>query len=924
MAPTYSVGEHWAAFSEQLTALLRDEQIVDDLPRRLAYSTDASFYHLTPRRVLVLDSLSQVCQVLQLACRFLVPVTFRAAGTSLSGQAVSDSVLILLSHHWRKATVLDNGQRIAMQPGLIGAQANRLLAPYQRKIGPDPASINTCKIGGIVANNASGMCCGVRHNSYHTLAAMQFVLADGTLVDTRQPASVANFYAQHRDLIRNLQKLRDSVRADAALCTHIRHQFRLKNTMGYGLQALLDFDEPVDIISHLLVGSEGTLGFIGEVVLNTVPVPAHRATGLFLFDSADAACAVLDTLASQGAQAIELMDSRALRAVQPLLHDYTQQPITDTAVALLVEISAEGGRQLSSQSQQLTDLLTDSPTCQALQPFSHDADVVEHLWAIRKGLFPAVGAVREAGTTVIIEDVAFDRPNLASGIAALTRLLQTHGYQEAIIFGHALDGNLHFVFTQAFTQPADIQRYAQFMQAVSTLVSDELNGTLKAEHGTGRNMAPFLEQQWGKPAVAIMKRLKQILDPDDILNPGVILNADPQAHLSHLKHLPAVDPMVDACIECGFCEPACPSRDLTLTPRQRIALQRRAVSLTAPQRARIEDDFAYLGDESCAATGMCASRCPVNIDTGAWIKARRARRQPQARQWASQHIAGSLAIGRWAVRAGHTVKQLIPKRWQPQLPAPLAVLPPPAPAKPASSQLFTDKVVYLVGCPNRMLGNNVLPPLTQAVVSVCNKAGIEVVYPDNQSALCCGQPFASQGNLAAHQHCQQDVRAALSEASEQGRWPVVADTSACALALQGSSSPAVQELSSFLLHTVLPRLAITPASEPVALHITCASQRSGQAPALLQLARQLAKQVVVPDDIACCGFAGDKGFTLPELNQAALHGLAEQLPAECRRGFSTSRTCELGLSRAAGIPYNHIVYLMNEVSKPLPTKQAHD
>ncbi|MCR9024669.1 FAD-binding oxidoreductase, partial [Aeromonas caviae] len=186
----------WNEFDAAVLERIPPERLVSDPDLRLAHGTDASFYRLVPERIVRLDSLDEVRFVLGVCRELGLPCTFRAAGTSLSGQALSDSVLITLTDSWRGHRILDNGERIALQPGVIGADANRYLAPLGRKIGPDPASINACKLGGIAANNASGMCCGTAHNSYHTLHAMTLLLADGTVLESGDPHSRAAFAAR--------------------------------------------------------------------------------------------------------------------------------------------------------------------------------------------------------------------------------------------------------------------------------------------------------------------------------------------------------------------------------------------------------------------------------------------------------------------------------------------------------------------------------------------------------------------------------------------------------------------------------------------------------------------------------------------------------------------------------------------------------
>jgi len=296
--------------------LIPPERLFDDPLSTLAFGTDASFYRLIPKLVVRVESEAEVVRLLHLATRHKVPVTFRAAGTSLSGQAISDSVLIVLGDYWNGREIRDGGNQIRLQPGVIGAQANAVLAPLGRKIGPDPASINACKIGGIVANNASGMCCGTAQNSYQTLAGMRLVLADGTVLDSEDERGVAAFRQSHGALLEQLAELGRETRANTALAERIRHKYRLKNTTGLSLNALVDFDDPLDILTHLMVGSEGTLGFISSVTYNTVPEYPHKASALIVFPDVDTCCRAVPVLKQQPVAAVELLDRRSLRSVQ--------------------------------------------------------------------------------------------------------------------------------------------------------------------------------------------------------------------------------------------------------------------------------------------------------------------------------------------------------------------------------------------------------------------------------------------------------------------------------------------------------------------------------------------------------------------------------------------------------------------------------
>ncbi|MCW8108005.1 FAD-binding oxidoreductase [Alteromonas ponticola] len=917
------------AFIHAVEALLPPHQIVRDLARRIAFSTDASFYQLTPSLILQVATPEQMAQLIKLAYSHTVAITFRAAGTSLSGQAVSDSVLIMLTPDWQECKILDNGRRIALQPGVIGARANRLLAPYGRKIGPDPASINACKVGGIAANNASGMCCGIKHNSYHTLSAMHLILADGSEVRTDDSESCATFRQSHAGLLNQLAQLSAAIKTDHPLCDHIRHQFRLKNTMGYGINALLDFTDPLDMLAHLMIGSEGTLGFIANITYHTVNVSRYRCVGLYVFSSLQEACALPAHLKALNVSAVELMDTNALRAVAHLLARFSTNPVRDGHVALLIEFGAENEHSLDNLRHSVQTLINTSAGGQAICGFTSDPATIETLWAIRKGLFPAVGAVRQSGTTVIIEDIALPLDQLAEGLHDLIQLFETHHYSEAIIFGHALDGNVHFVFTQGFDTENEVFRYQAMMEAVVTLITRKYDGTLKAEHGTGRNMAPFLSHQWGQKSVNVMRKIKSLLDPSGILNPGVMLNDNPNTHLENLKALPPVDDKVDACIECGFCEPNCPSKNFTLTPRHRIALQRRVEQLTQPEQQEIAAAFQLLGVESCAATGMCATACPVNIDTGDWVRDLRSQSNPHTKlaQFSMHHLSTitratskTLSLAKYASRllsgAGmENVTRKLNKLSGRRIPVWLETTPAGTAPEHSASAQFADKVIYLTSCPNRIFGSNKnQPPLQQIVMSLLNKAQIEVILPHQVESLCCGQPWQSKGYAELAKEINGYTSQAINRLNDDNRLPVITDASSCALQFQ-QSGQTYWELGAFLLDRVVPRLNITPLDEAILLHTTCSSKRSKQDDILKQLTQLCVTRVVEIDDVSCCGFAGDKGFWLPELNASALAPLAKSDLSHYRRGVSNNRSCEIGLSRYSGVEFSHIAYLLDEVSR---------
>ncbi|HYE05731.1 MAG TPA: FAD-binding and (Fe-S)-binding domain-containing protein [Planctomycetota bacterium] len=876
--------------------------VLDDLAARLQWAGDASVYRLIPRVVLLARSVDDVRVALAHAAEADVPCCFRAGGTSLSGQAVSDGLLIVISR-LRGIRVLDGGARVACQPGAVGSWVNAALAPHGRRIGPDPASIQAAEIGGIVANNASGMCCGVAENSYRTVERLELVLADGWSVDTGAADADERMARERPALHRGLAELRDALRADLELAERVRRAFATKNTVGYSLNAFLDAETPARILQRLVVGSEGTLAFIGEATFRTLPLPRHRATAWLLFADVESAARAVPPLAAAGAAAIEILDDVALRRVAHKLPD--PLPVGEPA-ALLVEFQEEHADVLAYRLAATAPALA---ACATLTPaaFTRDAATQARYWAIRKGLFPSVGAVRAAGTAVVIEDITFPVEALAAGMRELRALFTAHGYADAVVFGHAKDGNLHFTLTPDFAQPAEVQRYDRFMRALVELVIAR-GGNLKAEHGTGRNMAPFVRAQWGDAAVAIMRRVKALLDPRGLLNPGVLLDDDPQAHLKHLKTMPPTDELVDRCIECGFCEPTCPSRDLATSPRQRIALLRQARGGDRAASAAIGRMWQAEALDTCAADGTCAIACPVAIDTGALVKAERAMRRTPLQRRIALAIADRLgtAVGATRVALGWA-RRLTDGR----VPGSAVPLPPPARDLPRTwprAKPGQPTFVYLPTCLARSMGADPLPHLLS---TLCTRAGVGLVVPPGVSGLCCAQPFASKGFPDAERRMAAKLVRAFGASGEIA---IVTDTSTCAghldhlhevLRKSGLRAGAVYDPARFAAEILVPRLSMRRRLPALALHPTCSEQRHGWTGHLAKAAGACA-DAHLPSSAACCGMAGDKGWSLPGLTLRAAAREGREARALAGDGAATSATCGLALGAASGVRYRHL------------------
>lgn len=934
----------YTSFLHDIARFIPGDRIYTDELRRLAWGTDAGFYRLIPQIVIRSNSEEEVSMLLKATDKYQLPVTFRAAGTSLSGQAISDSILIVAGKHWEQYEVLEEGKAVRLQPGIIGQRVNEILKPYGQKFAPDPASVKSAMVGGIVMNNASGMNCGTHANSDKVLRSVRMVLADGTRLDTGNPESRRAFQEKRPDFIRRIEELRDQVRANKSLAERIRYKYAIKNVTGLNILPFIRFDDPFDIIAHLLVGSEGTLAFLSEVTMTTEYDYPCKASAMLYFSDIKEACRAVVAMKKltneQGnwiVKGAELLDKKSLASV----NDTTGENLT----AVLTETKAHTPEELQQYIRQIEACLQEFNTYTPVH-FTDKPEEYSRYWAIRSGIFPSVGGTRKLGTTCLIEDVAFHIEDLPEATAELQALLARHGYEDACIYGHALEGNYHFILNQSFHTDEEVKRYEDLMNDVKTLVVDKYDGSLKAEHGTGRNMAPFVRYEWGDDAFELMKSIKQLFDPKNLLNPGVIFNDDPKCHIKHFKPLPLTNPKVDRCIECGFCEVNCLTCGFALSSRQRIVIQREISRLRQsgddPQRlATLLKEYKYWGNQTCAGDGLCSMSCPMHINTGELTHDIRQAELPkgskgyQLGDFAARHFAGiknslrpvlTLADTAHAVM-GTTLMTSLTRGMHQTLGIPLWT-----PAMPKAYRIRKqlrnhitakpDKVVYFPSCINQTMGLARKSPeemaLVDKMVSLLQKGGFEVIFPDNMDKLCCGTIWESKGMMDIADRKSKELEEALWKASEEGLYPVLCDQSPCLHRMRETiKKMKLYEPAEFIYTFLRDRLIFTPTDEPVAIHITCSMRRMGLADTIINVAKLCSKNVFVPEEIGCCGFAGDRGFTHPEVNAYALRKLRPQLEEKgIQRGYSNSRTCEIGLTTNSGIPYVSIAYLVDRCTRP--------
>ena len=935
-----TLNRDYERFAKEAKEICKDRVYTDHL-RRYAYGVDASCYSYLPKVVVKAEDEREVRRLIRLCQQCGTPFTFRAAGSSLSGQCSSEDVLIVCNDGFKKMEVIDDGKALKCECGVIGSDANDLLKPYNRKIGPDPATLATALVGGILNNNSSGMCCGTAQNSYKTIRSIRVVLLDGTVLDTSDKKSIEQFLREKPQMVEDILQLRKEILADEELTHLIHHKYKIKNTTGYGLNSLVDFEDIIDIINHLFIGSEGTLGFVSEIVYNTVEDVPYKGCGLMFFKTLNDASLAVVALANMGRDkvvAAEMMDYQSLKAVQSLdnVPEFVRE-VPEGTSAILFQTESYSKEIVDENLAFIKDKLKDIPTA-IPSLYSQDAKEYDSWWAIRKGILPIVGGQRRKGTTVITEDVCFQIEDFTKGIEMLTELFHKYDFVDGgVIFGHALSGNVHFNITPDFSDPKDTKNFGDLVKEMSERVSG-FGGSLKAEHGTGRMVAPFIEMEWGRKAYEINRRIKAIFDPERILNPDVIITDDPDVYKKNLKAQCVIDDAFTICMECGFCEKHCPSRNLTLTPRQRIALLRETKRLENEGNftlaAELKKGYEYFGVDTCAACSMCKGLCPLSIDT-AQIALSMRRIDPPAPELAKKiydNFSTTLQMCRAGVSlegiAGSIITQKAISKITEGLHGVTGVTPYVPKTTPKANRYRLrsrikptnfEKVVYFSTCANRAFkpnqGYDDERSLQQVVESLCNKAHIDIIYPEHIENLCCGLSFENYDDV--HERAVKDLHDALMKASQNGKYPIVIDHSACFNhAFKHMPDLEINDISEFLCKYVVPHLDIEKCDERVIVHKQCKIKSLNKSQYIEDLARLCTDHVFNIKSFACDGFAGQKGFFTPELNKCATKDLAAEIAEYgATLGVSSSSTCEIGLGENGGIPFVGVAFLLDRCSK---------
>ena len=917
----------------------RKDMLDTELWREI-YARDASYFDIKPLCVVRPRSVEQIRELLGFASRRGIGVTFRAGGTSLSGQTVGPGIICELRTGWKNAEVRDGGSKVWFEPGLTVNQVNAILKPHHHHIGPDPASSSAALMGGVLSNNSSGMEAGVEFNSYHTLSTMRFMLANGHSYDSARADDRKRFEREERELCAGLLDIRRRILADSETREKIERKYRIKNVTGYAMNSFVDFSEPMDIFAHLLIGAEGTLGYIESAELRTRPLYSVYSSALLYFPTVTKAASYAAELGESGALAVEMMDYASLRSSQGLRSD-----MTAGTTAMLVDYGADSAEEMAELTGSLRPRLSSLPGLIHFDDFTRTVAARRQLWNIRDGVFPCVAGVRVPGASVILEDVVAPVEKLDALVEGVQQLFHKHGYDGAI-FGHARAGNIHPLITSKMDSRKSLDTFKSFMDGFVTHVLD-LDGSLKGEHGTGRAIAPFVAREWGDKIYGMMVGLRRLADPKGILNPGVIINNDPEAYIKPMKSLDLFGeqlgyPEADKCMECGYCEHVCPSRDITLTPRQRLQA-RRIIARTGSKA--LEKEYAYIGNDTCCADGSCQLPCPMNINTGTVTDAVRVVSNSsifdKALSASAGHYGTVETLLRGTLKAAVATERVIspyPLIWATDFMHKLYRQSPhwskhfPMPPKMSWCDDPNPDFIYFPACVTRIFGGSNFgkDDLMTVMLRIGRRAGFRMALPKDMHGVCCSQIWEHKGDPDGQRRVAHDTIARSYRVTDSGRIPLVCDTTSCTHTLLNLSRNKslldeehlkkygklkIIDITEWLADHVMPRLKVVKRKGNILLHPTCASRITGHDVMMRRLAEMCAEHVDVPDNAYCCGAAGDRGFIFPEVARSATVAERREIGEKRYDGcYSLARTCEISMMDTIDRPYESIVYLVDETT----------
>ncbi len=519
MAPSL---EDWQALRRELAgALLEDEE------SRARFATDESIYFVMPQAVAVPQSTADLAAILRFAERHGVAVTARAGGTSLAGQAVGPGIILDLSRQFERILRVDAAAgSVEVEPGVVLGDLNAALAPHGKQFGPDPSSFESCRVGGMVGNNASG----VHHRMWGAVVdnvlSLTLLLTNGEVIRTGPVDLHSRGYGElcAKDTLegRLYREVPSVIRRSRAGEKPTWPKVE-KSSSGYRLDKALEgstFD-----LGKLICGSEGTLAIVLAATLRIVDRPGAKGLLVLYFKSLkDAARGVVEAVAT-GASAVEMIDERVVEALRERAPKDAARFKPDTRAALFVEYLGKDGPEVEARMEAGWRRLREGTGLAVDDQATTDPATMEDLWRIRRGVEPLLSEMGGSRVPVgFVEDTAVPLERLAEHVEALYAIFERHGLRAAA-YGHAATGHLHI---RPFLDLRNASDRATMREVAAEVFSHtrRLGGTMSGEHGDGLVRSEFLASFFGD-AFEAMVEIKRLFDPKGILNPGKKTQAAP-------------------------------------------------------------------------------------------------------------------------------------------------------------------------------------------------------------------------------------------------------------------------------------------------------------------------------------------------------------------------------------------------------------
>ena len=945
------------AVASDLSSRVEGEVLFDALHRTL-YSTAACIYQIPPLGAVVPRHEGDVLSVLEYARRHGLPVTARGGGSGLAGQTLGRGIILDFSKHFRRIGAPDLVEgTVRVQPGVIPAQLNRLLRKDGLRFAPDPSSAAWCTLGGMIANNAGGSHTVRYGATRENVASLRMALADGTIVETSPVsatlagdaggASPAQVRPGGEPLVRLAAALRRIVERHRPVI-EARQPTTRRNASGYALREACNGS--VDL-SKVVVGSEGTLGLVLEATLRLVPIPKAVATALVLFDDLEKSGAGVVAILQARPSAVELLDRTFVDVIREADPKMGLGLPAGTEAIVIVELEGDDQKEVLNRLRRMEQSLVSVQRLATEVRSGTRPEEMARIWAIRKAASPLLS--RREGrlrNTRFIEDAAVHPEKMAEFVSRLRALLRKHELQAAI-FGHAGDCNLHCNPLMNQKDPRDLRVMEAVAEEFVDLVTD-LGGSLSGEHGDGRLRTPYLRRAYG-PLADVFREVKELFDPQGILNPGIIVHdgsyglTDDLRYGERYRRVATGTPLdadlwqreIEKCHGCGACRDYCPvaveTGDEAATARAKGNLLRSVLSGRLEPGVLSSDGFKQIMD-LCVNCRLCHSECPTAIDIpGMAIMAKevyvrsRGKRLPDRLLTAGAPLlrlgAAVAPLANAALRSpllrrlGAALSGIAARRDMPAFAA--------APLEPRLPSVDPEgrKVAYFHGC---FAGYQDTEGEGRAAIELLEALGCTVAIPPQE---CCGIAAITYGHLDDVRPAAERNVATFLDLLRRGYEPVYSAPS-CGLALVEDyprllGTPQsevlarhVKDLHDYVLMLLESDAALLARLRPVPMRLTyhnpCHLQARGLGDGVVRLLRLVPGLEVVPiGEDHCCGIAGTFGMKEKHFDQSMRMGrpLFESLERAKVPVVATGcGTCKIQIEQGTGLPVVHPIKIVHD------------